>query len=607
MVTEAERISDTRVWPRPLPPPVGIVGLALGAAALISYAASGYDRLMLFLWLVSLAVLAVYFLALSPALPRTPRLDLALSPLLALLFAPLYLVHLFEWPVQVSSDESVISTVSERYASLPNVDPFGVSDYLGRPALLFVFWGNVVDAMGGVDLLHMRILHAVVGLLAIAVSYALFRQLLPRWWAFAATCVFGVSHSMLMISRFAMRENTAVLIEVAALALLLAGLRYDHALATFAGGFVAGLGWYVYQPGRATFALWVAFLVCLALFFRQRFPLPRLLAPGAIALAGFALMAGPIVIAEHQAPPEAKGGDAGNSAQLLLTADGRRVQQSWVFAGSVREGVWVNIKNGLGTFNNHVSDHSWIYTNRGHGFVDPLSGALLWVGLVGAVVALMRRRREPWDLLPVVGFLMLWLLFAFVVNKAPNYTRLLITLPFVAYFAVEGVRLLARLIGRAMREPAYPRLEARAAAATIAVALGGILIWNLAIAWDFVDTGRKHGDDIGTTGRYVAAHEDVRGQHFYLASDQGVYKYYDWGWPEMWVDRLRLFAKDDAQIAFPIEPTKLPTLYAIPPFAIFMNGMVWRANAPALLQKWPQARVRTLVPNRGLVVVEVRA
>ena len=49
-----------------------------------------------------------------------------------------------------------------------------------------------------------------------------------------------------MISRLAMRENTAVLVAVIAFALLLWGLRNNHALATFFGGFVAGLGFYVY-------------------------------------------------------------------------------------------------------------------------------------------------------------------------------------------------------------------------------------------------------------------------------------------------------------------------------------------------------------------------
>src|SRR5439155_23474729 len=109
--------------------------------------------------------------------------------------------------------------------------------------------------------------------LGIAISYALFRQILPRWWAVMASCVLGLSHSYLMISRLAMRENTAVLAEVAAFALLLWGLRRDNELATFLGGVVAGLGFYVSYPSRAAFPIWLALLVGLAVFYRTRFTL----------------------------------------------------------------------------------------------------------------------------------------------------------------------------------------------------------------------------------------------------------------------------------------------------------------------------------------------
>ena len=71
----------------------------------------------------------------------------------------------------------------------------------------------------------MRLLHALFGLLTIAAMYVLMRQLLPRGWAIFATCIFGVSHSFFMISRLAMRENTAVLVATVAFALLLWGLR----------------------------------------------------------------------------------------------------------------------------------------------------------------------------------------------------------------------------------------------------------------------------------------------------------------------------------------------------------------------------------------------
>ena len=55
------------------------------------------------------------------------------------------------------------------------------------------------------------------------------------------------------------------------------------------------------------------------------------------------------------------------------------------------------------------------------------------------------------------GFLALWLSFAFLVNKAPNYTRLLVTLPFVAFLVTEAVRW---LVGRWRSIPRGPAVLA---------------------------------------------------------------------------------------------------------------------------------------------------
>src|SRR6202162_2992416 len=255
---EAKRLAR-RLFERPLsrqaPLAALALGLALGVGSLVWYDRSGYSHGMLWVWLGSLAVLGAFFGARSRAVPRIARLDLALPAALVLFLSPFYLLELYRWPVQVSSDEIGVMSASENYSTMANVDPFGVSLYRAFPALLFVAWGKLGNLIGGIDLVHMRFLQASVGLIVIAASYALFRQLLPRPWAVCASLLMGFSHSYLMISRLAMRENTAVLMEVVALVLLLWGLRRNHELATFAGGVVAGLGFYVYYPSRATFPL----------------------------------------------------------------------------------------------------------------------------------------------------------------------------------------------------------------------------------------------------------------------------------------------------------------------------------------------------------------
>jgi hypothetical protein len=622
-VSRPEAGTPARGWPfLDRLPPVGLVaGLALGLASLVIYQTKGYHwtpfdngnsdfQPMLLIWLAGVLTLAVHFWSTSRALPRIGTADLFAAGGLMLFFSPLYLAFLYRWPVQVGSDEAVIMGIAQRYASRPSVDLFGVSDHLGRPALLFVPWGKLGERIGGIDFFHMRLLHALFGLIVIAISYALFRQLLPLRWAVFASCMLGLSHAFLMISRLAMRENTSVLMEVLALALLLRGLRHDHAFATYCGGFVAGLGFYVYQPSRSTFPIWVLFLIGLAILYRQRFPLRKLLRLGSIAAVGFVLMAGPIISAESKIPV----GEVNSQQEtLMIYHKARELQKAWVFATTEASGFRKNISYGLTTFNNHVVDHGWIYINcgttpdtclqtGGHGFVDPLTGILLWIGVAVVGIGLFRRRRdEPWPLLMRGSFLALWLSFAFLINKSPNYTRLLVTLPFVAYLVTEAVRNLGRLLERGLARwsPAYSK---RGMAALAAGTLAAVAFGNVIMAWHYVDRGRTVGDAIGSTGRYIHSHPDTK---FYLAADEGSYKYFDWGNSESnWGGRMSWFGRGD-QVQGVVDPSTAGVFKADPPFGLFMNSQLWSRVGAELSRQYPQHDARNVTPDGKLVVFEV--
>ena len=212
------------------------LGLALGALSLLLYIARGYSHEMLWLWLSAPVIAAVGFGLRARVWPRIAALDGGLAVLAAAVCSPLYLIGLYRWPVQVSSDEIAIMSVSHDLAHAPG-DPFAYSFYLTRPAGLFVVWGKLGEWMAGIDLFHMRLLHASVGLLTIAACYVLFRLLLPRNWAFLGAVLVGVNHSMFMISRLAMRENTAVFILVLALILPVWGFQHSQEPADLPGGF----------------------------------------------------------------------------------------------------------------------------------------------------------------------------------------------------------------------------------------------------------------------------------------------------------------------------------------------------------------------------------
>jgi hypothetical protein len=576
-------------------------GVALGALSLVVYQLAGYSGWMLLVWLAGLFAFGLYYWRESSSLPRISRSDLLAGVALFVLFAPLYLAHLYEWPVQVISDEPTIMDVSEQYSRADGVDPFGVSTYQTRPALLFLAWGHLGQWLGGIDLLHMRLLHALVGLIAIAASYFLFRQLLPRGWAMFASSLFGLNHAYLLISRLAMRENTAVLAEVVALALLLWGLRRGHLFATFLGGIAAGLGFYVYHPGRAAFVLWVVFLGLLALFYRHQFPLRRIATFGAVSLVGFVMMAGPLLLAELKAPRISREVDP--LAQLLITREGRELQRDWVFEDSILDGYLKNVEFGLTTFNRKVVDNGVIYVNPGHGFVDPLTGILVWVGVGALGVWLIRRRRgaEPWPLLMLSSFIVLWLGFAFLINQAPKYPRLLIVLPFVAYLVSEGVRLLARQADRLLSRfghqlGSWPSV---AIASAILVVIGA---WNLTIAWDYIDRGRTEGEPIGSTARYIADRPD---QEFYIVGDQGgPYPYFSWGEARWWQGWLARFSPTE-ELAAPVPSAQVASLQPQPPFTLLMSRPLLQAAGTDLATRFPNGRVRNVLPNGTLVAFEV--
>jgi hypothetical protein len=577
-----------------------VAGLALGALSLVVYRRTGYSVWMLFIWLAALVALGLYYWRESGALPRISRGDILAGVALLVVFAPLYLARLYEWPVQISSDESTIMDVSADYSSKDGIDPFSVSFYANRQTMLFVVWGHLGKLLGGIDLTHMRLLHALVGLITIAASYYLFRQLLPRGWAMFASAVFGLNHAYLMISRLAMRENTAVAAEVVALALLLRGFRQRHLFSTYLGGIAAGIGFYAYHPGRAAFFLWAVFLGLLALFYRRMFPLRRIATFGAAALAGVVIVAGPLVISERKAPPAPPQVDPG--AQLLFTKKGREHQRDWVSADSILDGYLTNVKFGLKTFNNKVVDHGYIYVNPGHGFVDPLTGILVWVGAGVLVLALIlqRRREEPWPLLMLSSFIVLWLGSAFIVNKAPNYTRLLITVPFVAYLVTMAVRFLAqqaeRLLARSGR-----RLTPAPTVAIASALLVAIAALNLAIAWDYVDRGRRQGDPIGSTARYMG---DRPGRQFYLVGEEnGPYPYFSWGNRRWWHDWLARVSPNTKLTE--TASTEVASLQPPPPFTLLMSRSALSTLGTGLADRFPTGRVRNVMPDGTLVAFEV--
>ncbi len=590
-------------------------GLALGVALTVWYGVFGYQVVQIGVWLLAMLLVGLYLAPFPPAQPIWDptqlrwRQELLHLSLLALVFIPIYLYDSANIPFQVNTDEIVITSMSRNASGVRYPDVFGLMpDYFYFPRFMFSLFGGLTRLMGGVTMTHMRMVHASFGVITILVAYGFFRSFWGSRLALAGAALLGSNHALLGISRMAMRENLIVLVECAALALILKGVREKNLLLLYLGGAAAGFSLYGYLPGRVVILLGLLFGGLYLLLGQadlkgedaQANPvwaLAKLTVPAAL---GFFLMAAPILVATVTSPSVSA---EYSRQQFLFYPEGQALQQMWVNAATPGEAVRRNIWNGLSMFNDRSQhDRGYIYPNYGHAFVDPLTGVLIWLGLGSGLYRICKRHSQPHDWLCLGSFLFLYLLFSFAITKAPNYTRLLVILPFVAYLTLEGIQVIMRALGDVL-ERFGSRARSWLPVALLWGMILGIGVWNLAIFGDFVHKGWTQGNDVGATGRYVEARKADPDYRFYLAASTS-YPYFSWGEPYFWQSWLQFFAgREQGVTVFP--PEELPTQALDPPFTLFMNQWVWDEQGPELQQRFPTGQLQRIPAERGLWAFEV--
>jgi hypothetical protein len=143
---------------------------------------------------------------------------------------------------------------------------------------------------------------------------------------------------------------------------------------------------------------------------------------------------------------------------------------------------------------------------------------------------------------------------------------------------------------------------ALAAGVLIAVAAG-----NLAIAWDYVDAGRKQGEVVGSTGRYVAAHPN---DGLFLISDQvegrDTYTYYEWGQPGWWVGWTKRF-KPNSSLRGVIPSRQVESFSTTAPFGFLMTDRYWNERGRMLRRKYPQGVLQRVTPDGQFLAYQVPA
>ncbi len=585
-----------------------LAGAALNAAAVWWYARAGYRPGVVVLWLGALLLPAalLWEIRARRGPVESPWREATIVLGLLVICGPLYLADVAHIPFQINTDEVTIMFYTRDFLAQASPDLFGISGYFGFPSMIFIVLGWIGHALGGVTLPTMRLVHASCGLLSVVLAYAWLRVSWSRVWAALGALILGANHSLIGISRLAMRDNTCLLLELAAFVLLAGGLRRRCAWRTFLGGVIAGLCWYTYYPSRVTPIVWDLFLIVLLLRFRRRVAPRLVLGLGTVALAGSLFAVSPLLIATRK---QSDTVIEFTRRQLLLYPEGRATQQTWVHTGTVEEAIRINVRQGLGMFNNHAVDLSTTYVNPGHGFLDPLTGVLVWIGMLSVWWSWRRPVRardwlasaQPMQVFAATGFIALWLAFAFIVNKAPNYTRALVILPFVAFLAAQGARAICLAAERlaAARVRQVRGLSQALAAVVVSIILG----WNAIIYAQFLVKGWTEGNLVGGTARQVMARSDRAGYTFYLVTSPQ-YQYYDWGEPQFWKDWIAMFTGPQQQTIL-LSPEQTLSMPPKPPFTMFLDEAWWKRSQGELTRLYPSLQVVSVLPNHSRLAIVV--
>lgn len=591
----------------------GIIGTALAIGVHGYYASAGYRPAMPFLLVIAVAAICV-------ALERERRslrsvipapVDLIAVLVLLVLMAPLYWWRLHSTPWQVNSDEVTIMLVAKRILAEPKPDLFGISYIFGFPSAVFIFVGRLADVLGGVGLHASRIVHGTIGMGCVLLAYGLFRQVMQPLRAGTLAVILGANHALFAISRMAMRENTGLFLELLALWLLARGVQKRSRVQIFLAGVATGIAFYAYFPARIALVIALSILVVIPLMNPRRDIVKRAALYAALVAIGWSVVAAPVMIASR------KNADLAFTyarQQFLIYPEGRKLEMDWTGEKTPSAAWKANIRNGLTMFNSRMHDQGYIYPNYKHGFVDPVTGVLLWIGFILAAVRVVRKRRELLaetgaaggafaDLSAIVGFLGIYLSCAFLITKAPNYTRLLVVLPFVAYFAGTALWWIADQVTR--RLPAI-EVPSRAAART-AIACGLVVViglWNVAIFRDFALLGHRDGNDVGSTGRYVEARMNAPGYTWVLAADK-THPYFNWGEAWQWKDWVGFFAgpNQTTQVASVAE---LSTLALPGSFTVLLTNIAWQEAETGFRARYPFYEVTWLTPDARLLAIDVR-
>ncbi|MCW8130229.1 MAG: glycosyltransferase family 39 protein [Planctomycetota bacterium] len=591
-------------------------GVLLIAACLVVYQHYHFSFSVVCLWLGSLFAFFCVWGGLKIRLRDLSGLalrDWKHLAALVVLFSPAYVYATYAWPYQIATDELSFCGYIKMLMFDRNYDFFRVAgEYFCWPAGCFVFLGLMTQAIGESSLENIRMANGILGVVSICGVYALGRECFSRKYAWLWAALFGCSHSFLVISRMGLRDTIPVLLEIAAMLLLYRGIRRKNSALLFLAGVVAGLGVYNYFSARVIIVLcaaalawdeWRAGAAALRSWRRRANDIFLRSVP---LYVGFLVCASPMALSTYNAGAY---GSKYAREQCILYPDARKLITEWHERHDTMAAIAENAVKGLTVFNNNEYDNSYAYVNLKHGFVDPLTGALLWVG-VG--MACWARRRGVFRRTMLAGFLIIWLVVGILMTRNPAYCRFLVVIPFASYFALEGLRLLARKALRLSRA-GFVRAGSWALCAAAVLGIGA---WNARIVFNHYRQAVNDrpervtdivGNEVASSIRYVRACYE-RGYRNFLVITDDRQPFQPYG-GDFWVGWIKTQVPRNALVVLgrPLELKTEPIQLNIPTApacVVLMSGEVWRENEAALRRSYPEFKFVPLTLAEGQVALE---
>jgi len=402
-----------------------VLGLA-GYVALLVLLGQVY-RLSIFQTWEPRAVLVALVALLALVLWRLRRISgvVAVWIMIATVGMTIYTYGIDSWRYAFIGDEYACYLVAKSFitdpASMPNLlSSVGVYDVHPifasfNHSLSLRLFGNTVYGW--------RLSEGMMVMLSAAALYALVRQVKGKGTALLAASLFIGSHHLLAFAHIGYMSLQCIVAFTAMLALAVFALRHRSALAMFLCGVAAAFAFYTFSltvPMIPLPLLLMALFVLLprsqeTLMLRLRAMLPL----AVVFVVGVLVTASPRIL---------------NTAWLddVLLNTVITSQEVNVVSNPLTEQILPNVLYTL-TANLYFVQESHYITGA---LVDPVTGALLLVGVAGMITIMFRRS--------VIMWLLLGFLYAVIINGAlvpypyPAHTRTYLLVPFYAVFAAFG-------------------------------------------------------------------------------------------------------------------------------------------------------------------------